>query len=248
LGGIQPSRLRTYLQDALEDGPANDGLIQRFQIDVWPDPPKTWKLIDRLPNAEAESKARLVFERLARLSSDEPRLMKFSMDAQKLFDAWDTELETKKLRNPATHPALIAHLAKYRSLMPVLGALFELADWDAALGGGDEISLAHAQQAAAYCDYLESHAKRMYSCIVSPELRAARELARHIKEGDLGKRFTVRQVYQRDWSGLTTPSRVRSALDLLEDAGWVRFAPAEDGAGRPSEVYEVNPRLEVTEK
>ncbi len=36
LGGIQPGRLRSYLADALEDGPSNDGLIQRFQVMVWP--------------------------------------------------------------------------------------------------------------------------------------------------------------------------------------------------------------------
>ena len=37
LGGIQPGRLRSYLVDALHDGPGNDGLIQRFQLLVWPD-------------------------------------------------------------------------------------------------------------------------------------------------------------------------------------------------------------------
>ena len=31
-GGIQPGRLRSYLSEALADGPANDGLIQRFQV------------------------------------------------------------------------------------------------------------------------------------------------------------------------------------------------------------------------
>ena len=34
LGGIQPSRLRSYLADALADGPSNDGLMQRFQVTV----------------------------------------------------------------------------------------------------------------------------------------------------------------------------------------------------------------------
>jgi hypothetical protein len=262
-GGIQPSRLRTYLQDALDDGPANDGLIQRFQILVWPDVPDNWRLIDRTKNEEAESQVRRVFETLAGLSADEPILMRFSTGAQRLFDAWLTELETK-LRNRDTHPALIAHLSKYRSLMLVLSALFELADWaagqpnapgkvtvvgsDRGLGNEFEISLAHAQQAAGYCDYLESHARRVYSCIASPELRGARELGRHLRQGDMGRRFTVRQVYQRDWSGLTTPSRVRSALELLQDAGWVGPITAEDGMGRPSEAYEVNPGLEVTHR
>jgi putative DNA primase/helicase len=43
LGGIQPGRLRSYLADALEDGPSNDGLIQRFQLLVWPDTPADWR-------------------------------------------------------------------------------------------------------------------------------------------------------------------------------------------------------------
>jgi putative DNA primase/helicase len=43
LGGIQPVRLRSYLVDALEDGSSNDGLIQRFQLLVWPDTATGWK-------------------------------------------------------------------------------------------------------------------------------------------------------------------------------------------------------------
>jgi hypothetical protein len=243
-GGIQPARLRTYLQDALQDGPADDGLIQRFQILVWPDEPKEWKLIDRMPNAEAEAKAWLVFERLAAISADEPRLMKFCPDAQALFDDWLTELETTKLRTNTLHPAMIAHLAKYRSLMPVLAALFEVADWAADLGGGEEISLDHARQSADYCEYLESHARRVYSCVVSPEMRAARELARHISAGEFGKEsLTVRTAYRHHWSGLSTPSEVRAAAEILEDAGWLRPMSTEESVGRPAEAYCINPKV-----
>jgi hypothetical protein len=242
-GGIQPARLRSYLQDALQDGPANDGLIQRFQNLVWPDPPKNWKLIDRIPDPEAESKARLVFERLAALSSDSPKVLQFSPQGQELFDAWITELESAKLRSDALAPAMVAHFSKYRSLMPVLGGLFELADWAADLGSGDQISLAHARQAAALCEYLESHAKRVYSCITSPELRAARELGQHIERGDLGKQFTIRGVYRRDWSGLSTPTLARAAAELLEDAGWVRPVALGQTVGRPSETFDVNPAV-----
>ena len=43
LGGIQPGRLRSCLADALKDGPSNDGLIQRFQLLVWPDTEPDWE-------------------------------------------------------------------------------------------------------------------------------------------------------------------------------------------------------------
>lgn len=49
LGGIQPARLRSYLADALHDGPLNDGLLQRFQVLVYPDIPKDWHYVDRPP-------------------------------------------------------------------------------------------------------------------------------------------------------------------------------------------------------
>lgn len=41
-GGIQPSPLTAYLRGALAIG-GDDGLLQRFQMLVYPDPPKTWR-------------------------------------------------------------------------------------------------------------------------------------------------------------------------------------------------------------
>jgi hypothetical protein len=65
-GGIQPGRLRSYLADALQDGPSNDGLIQRFQLLVWPDL-DTWEYVDRSPNIEAQELAARVFRRLVEM-------------------------------------------------------------------------------------------------------------------------------------------------------------------------------------
>ena len=131
--------------------------------------------------------------------------------------------------------------------MPSFAGLFELAH-RASAGDLDDkvlITLEHAQQAAQLCVYLESHAMRVYSCAVSPERRAARELARHVQNGDLGCRFTTREVYFKGWSGLGDPDCARSALQLLEDAEWIRreaVVPSPAG-GRPSEVWAVNPKV-----
>jgi hypothetical protein len=43
-----------------------------------------------------------------------------------------------------------------------------------------KIRLDQARRAAAWCEYLESHARRVYSCEVTAQLRAARELAEKI--------------------------------------------------------------------
>ena len=108
-----------------------------------------------------------------------------------LFIEWLADLEGK-VRGNDLHPALISHLSKYRSLMPSLALLFELAD-RAASGALPEtadlfVSLEHARQAAAFCGYLESHAQRIYSCLTTPQMRAAQELAEKIKTRERSER------------------------------------------------------------
>src|SRR5208283_1921869 len=158
LGGIQPGRLRSYLAEALEDGPSNDGLIQRFQLLVWPDTEPGWEYVDRAPNAAYEEQAMLMFRKLVELEAEEPLRFRFAPDAQELFIEWLAELEAK-VRGDELPPALVSHLSKYRKLMPSLALLFELAAQ--AAGGGFEgfvgpisgdsskirtVSLRHAQQ------------------------------------------------------------------------------------------------------
>ncbi len=246
LGGIQPGRLRSYMVDALEDGPSNDGLIQRFQLLVWPDTAPDWNYVDRAPDEVSEQQTARVFRKLVELDAESPARFRFASDAQELFTEWLAELE-RKIRGDELHPALISHLSKYRSLMPSLALLFHLAEAVARGGDDDTVSLGHTQQAAAWCEYLESHARRVYSCIVTPQLRAARELADKIKHRKVGTDgfFSCRDVYLKGWSGLDSPEAVKLAAEVLQDAAWVRDVCGESsdplGRGRPSNRYEVNP-------
>jgi Protein of unknown function (DUF3987)/CHC2 zinc finger len=258
LGGIQPGRLRSYLVDAIKDGPGNDGLIQRFQLLVWPDTPPDWAYVDRAPNAAAEQKAALVLRRLLELEVGCQELYRFTPAAQTLFVEWLEDLE-KKVRGDDLHPALQSHLSKFRSLMPSLALLFELADragFDGYVGSplSDSekfVSLEHTRQAAAWCDYLESHARRVYSCVATPQVRAARELADHLRKRQIRNKdagfdwFAARDVYLKGWTALDTPEAVKAAIEVLEDAGWVRAIGSEPSAtgGRPSSRYCVNPRV-----
>lgn len=247
LGNIQPGRLRSYLGDAIEGGPTDDGLFQRFQILVWPDLPSDWQLVDRLPNEAALRTMEKICDTLAGLSAGDPVRLRFTSDGQALFFDWLTDLERKIRGDSGLAPAYIAHLAKYRSLMPSLAGLFELADRadGGTLAHEISISLERTKQAAALCDYLESHARRVYGCVVSPETRSARELARHIQAGDLPSPFTTRTTYLKGWSGIDTPERVRGALELLSEAGWVCRAESSSppSGGRPSEAWIINPKV-----
>jgi putative DNA primase/helicase len=245
LGGIQPSRLRSYLVDALEDGPANDGLIQRFQVLVWPDTERDWTYVDRAPDPAAEQLVTTIFTSLVAMDAESPSRFRFAPTAQELFMAWRAELEAE-VRSDELHPALISHLSKYRSLMPTLALLFHLADGTARGDIPELVPLEQAQRAAAMCEYLKSHARRVYSCVVTPQLRAARDLSEKIRTRKVGADgyFSCRDVYLKDWSGLNSPEAVRRAVAILQDSGWVResLEPGSFG-GRPSTRYAINPRV-----
>lgn len=251
-GGIQPARLASYMGDSLRDGPTNDGLIQRFQLFVYPDIPANWTYTDRPPNHHALDMVARIFEQLTNLAPENPVCFGFDNGAQELFIEWLTNLE-KQLRDPSEHPAIVSHLSKYRSLMPSFALLFELAErasqanFEGFVGSPSGhienfVSLKNAKLAAAWCAFLESHARRLYACIVSPEIQAARALGAKIAAGKLGIKFHVREVYLKGWTGLTDADLVRRAVAVLEDASWIQRKAPNDGPGRPAEEFKVNPR------
>lgn len=202
--------------------------------------------VDRPANANAEKHAERILRTLVEMNPENPRRFRFAPDAQALFVEWFINLE-EKIRGSELHPALISHLSKYRSLMPAISLLFELADQVASNFELDTVSLEHAEMAAAWCEYLESHARRVYSCVVTPQLRAARELANKIEKRKVAADgfFPCREVYLKGWSGLDSPESVKLAAEVLEDANWVRDATGGSGplGGRPSNRCKVNPRV-----
>ncbi len=234
-GGIQPNRLRSYLNDVQQD----DGLFQRFQVLVWPDYPRDTGYVDAIPNSQAQRNAVAVFGSIAAMDATNPLTLQFAPDAQKLFSAWLPALDSRVLSDDMA-PALRAHLAKYRSLMPAISLLLSLAD-----GCLESVSIHHAKMAAGWCEYLEAHARRVYSEQITPEQVAAHSVAKRITRG--WKRadgcFTLREVYRANWAGVTTPDEARAALNVLCEYGWVRKVPVQDAPGRPSETYEINPHI-----
>jgi hypothetical protein len=251
LGGIQPGPLESYLRDVF-GGRGDDGLIQRFQLAVWPDVAGQWRNVDRWPDAAARGRAIEVFQRLNRLEAatvsaeeltpEEVPFLRFDSAAQELFDGWRAALE-QRLRAEDEHPVLQSHLAKYRSLMPSLALILHLIDGvDRGVGG--PVSVAAAERAAAWCQYLEAHARRLYATVTDRVRVAAALLASRIARGRLASPFTAREVYRNDWTGLTEPRVVGEALECLRELGWIRpeAAIARDG-GRPTVRFHVNPRV-----
>jgi hypothetical protein len=238
-GGIQPARLRGYLADALKDGPSNDGLVQRFQLMVWPDIPPACRYVDRQPDTDALECAGQVYHRIAAMEAEDPLRLQFDNEAQALFEQWFTDLE-QRIRGEEIAPVMQAHLAKYRSLMPALALLFALAD-----GHTDCVPISQARLACDWCDYLETHANRVYSAQVRPEQHAAIALSKKLAKGWKREEgfFTVRDVYRSGWTALDSPDAARGALLVLEEYGWVRRETDAQTPGRPSETYRINPRI-----
>jgi putative DNA primase/helicase len=249
LGGIQPGPLHAYLHDTFAGG-GDDGLVQRFQLAVFPDPPPRWRNVDRGPDAAAKTRAFTIYRRLDRLdpaavgahelTPEERPFVRFAAEAQELFDAWRAELEAK-LRGEDDHPVLLSHLAKYRSLMPSLALIFHLIDV-VDRGVSEPVSRAAAEQAAAWCAYLEAHARRLYATVTEPTRVAAALLARKLTRRRLPSPFTARDVYRNAWTGLAEPRVVRGALEVLNELGWIRsdHVQAVDG-GRPTVRFHMNP-------
>jgi putative DNA primase/helicase len=61
VGGIQPGPLTRYVRGAFS-GERADGLLQRFQLSVWPDP-ETFEYVDRWPDGKAKQAAADLFAR-----------------------------------------------------------------------------------------------------------------------------------------------------------------------------------------
>ncbi|MEJ8821519.1 YfjI family protein [Variovorax humicola] len=237
LGGIQPGRIQSYVRDAVSGGAGDDGLLQRFGLTVWPDVSGDFKNVDQWPDTPAKQMAGDVFDRLGAIgTTGEPRIWRFDPPAQGLFNEWREPFE-REIRSDEIHPALIAHLSKYRKLIPALALVFAMIE----VTDAGVITESHLTRALAWSDYLRSHAERLYSAAVMPETSAAKTLLSKIVAGALGSTFTPREVAVKHWTGLTTPDAVRKAAELLADYDWLRGGVVRTG-GRPSERYEVNPR------
>jgi Protein of unknown function (DUF3987) len=250
LGNTQPSRISEYVRRANSDGAGGDGLIQRFGLMVWPDPPGEWRNVDRYPDSAARESAWQVFARMAELDLntalkigghkgqvDKVPFLRFDEEAATEFLGWREDLEAR-LRSGDISPALEGHIAKYRKLVPALALVDHLAD-----KFNGPVGIESLLKALALSKYLESHARRVYSASSTVEIGAAKAIAAHIQKGDLVDGFTARDVHQHDWSGLTDRNHVQLGLDLLADLDHLaaKTASGTDWGGRPKVVYTINP-------
>lgn len=255
-GGIQPDKLTGYLEQAAK-ALANDGMLQRFQMLVYPDH-RPWEWRDRVPDKDVRDRAFAVFDALAEFdpeawgaapADDFAKFPHFRFDeaAQEVFIGWSGELHRTKLRGEE-HPVIAQHLAKFDKLFPSLALILHLAEC-AATGQRGAVTVESALRAAAWCEYLEAHARRCYGLLADDGLRAAQALADKVRQGKLQDGFTARDVRRNQWRNLTTDEAVQAALDWLEDENWLRadeVGGVGPGTGRRTWRYSINPKATKT--
>jgi Protein of unknown function (DUF3987) len=250
LGGTQPGRIADFVERSIDGGQGDDGMLQRFGLAVWPDS-GAWREVDRYADGLARQSAFAVFQRLNALDPyavgavqdqyDPIPHLKFDSEAQEVFSTWHRHLETCVLRGDDNlSTALKGHFSKYRKLVPALALINHLVDDRDDCG---DIGKGAIERAIDFSRYLETHARRIYASGAQNEAAAAKAILTHVKRGDLREGFTAREVHQRGWSNLSSIDRVKAALDLLVDLGWLadKVVKRLEG-GRPTVTYLINPR------
>lgn len=253
LGTTQPGKLNEYIQDAIRGGTGDDGLIQRFQLAVFPQPSKQWENVDRKPDLKAREAVNKIFRSLVSLEdeifavtdkddSSEIPFVRFNAEAQELFNDWLKKLEHRLRSGEILSPTLEAHLGKFRSLVPSLALIDFLVELVDGRTLEEAVPRHSVKRAIGWAEFLEAHASKIYSAAVQPEIHAAHALAEKIKRGKVKDGSSVRDIYRHHWSLLDTSLKVDAALAVLEEGHWVRVIEVPTG-GAPKEIVRINPAL-----
>ena len=257
IGGIQPGKLERYVREAVQHGVGDDGLLQRFSLMVYTDLTETWQHIDRPPDLDAYAKLCAIVDKLDDLSKvflergltkdpeQEAFHFRFSDGAQKIFDnecltQLEQRLRTKEIENDAYR----SHLAKFKKMVPTLALIFHLIDLNKSEMTPYFIEEKSINLALEWADYLELHAKKIYSFALNPEIYSAHALANKINAGKVKDGMTLREIYRPEWTNLKNAAEVFRAIEVLESCGWAKVEEVRNQrGGAPSEVIRINPAV-----
>lgn len=270
IGGLQPDKLEMYLEKTMR-GLGNDGLMQRFQMMIYPDPLPRIKENDIAVDKDSRNAVYALFESVDNLFTDslvsygahEPNefynrpYFRFDSNAYPVFMEWYNDLQNKA--DEAEHDVVTQHLLKYGRLIPALALIFHLVDCieiGKRLGG---VSLNALQAAIAWGDMLETHMLRVYSCITDNSHLKASLLSKKIlemlkkpsdktdKTNWVSHGFTARSFKRKNWKGINDDDAIQTALDVLIENEWLNYKQVESTGqgGRPTERYFINPNLKA---
>lgn len=256
LGSIQPGPLADLL-DAQRG--AGDGLLQRFQVFVWPDslPEFDQNAQREAVSAEGREAAAAVLAELGTLTpeslgstypSGSPAPLTYTPEAQAVFDTWERQ-HAAQVRDMSRGEAYRAHLGKQPGTFARLALIFHALDV-AALGVGQHphparVGAEAAALAAVWCEYLTPHAKKLWREGRRGDVVDAQTVLGYVERGrilDGQKVAEARRVLAEGKAGMTG-QRLEAALKVLETCGAVRVETSTPGkkGGAPSKTLRVHP-------
>lgn len=242
IGCIPPAPLQRYLCEAMGRGVSADGLMQRFQLVCYPNRQGTFTLSDKVMPPAIETKIQEVVKKLDTEFSGQPCQLTFSDEAQMCFDQWLVAHENDT--RCGAHPLhWESHLGKQAKVVAVFVII--LHRLKAATTGVLEalVSLDTLQSALKAQTYYLGHARRCYDSIVGGAVSDSEIILGLIRQKRLPQRFKAQDIYHQGLGGLADSGRVRNALDLLQDYGWVISIKEGSGSGRYHEFWITHPSI-----
>ena len=268
VGGIQPNKLERYLEKTIK-GLDNDGMMQRFQLAVYPDHIKGLKEKDIAPDKETRQ---IVYDLLETIDNmtvgdflkyganppddyHKRPYYRFTDEAFHTFMNWYDEVKAKA--DECEHSVIAEHMAKYPKTIASLALIFHLVDCIEHQANLGSVGMTALNAALAWHEMLESHMNRIYSIVTDSANTKASYLADKIinmvKRGAdktdetdwISYGFTARQLIRKGWKGLTDADDVLNALEVLVENNWLSWheIPSTGQGGRPTERYSINSRL-----
>lgn len=257
LGGIQPGPLADVL-DAQRG--AGDGLLQRFQVFIWPDIfPEFDQAAQREPVSEAlREAAAAVLDGLGTLTPESlgsvypsggPAPLLYTPEAQAVYDAWERQ-HAQALKDLSRGEAYRAHISKQPATFARLALIFHALDV-VTLGSAHpqpaRVGAEAAALAAVWCEYLAAHARKLWREGRRADVLDAQTVLGYVERGrvcDGHKVADVRRVLAEGKAGMTGP-RLDAALKVLSECGAARVEvstpPGGKAGGRPVKTLRVHP-------
>lgn len=241
LGCIQPDRLKPLLK-ARASGESHDGFFERFQMIIYDCTPSCYT--DLQADQKLLNKMQHIFCCLASLYENGVNTtFNFSTEAQNLWDCWASRQCDLTQHADISDQAV---LGKYPSLVAKLSMIFqlfseaELVFEHTRFVPSAEVGLRSLQMAIELSSLLLSHNRRIQDVFADEtEIRPAELLLKNLHK--LPDRFSFRDLYRKKWRGLSQHDDCQSALNILEQHGYIRSNTIDGCNGRSLIRYEVHP-------
>ncbi|MBS0651074.1 MAG: DUF3987 domain-containing protein, partial [Verrucomicrobia bacterium] len=167
--------------------------------------------------------------------------IRFSSDAQAHFDKWLVANENSA--RSGKHPGYWeSHLGKQSKVVAVLTIIIHRLKEILINVGSEEVCLDTLQSALQIQSYYLDHARRCYESVSGGSVADAEIILDLLRQKRLHHRFKAQDIYHQGLGGLSDSARVRAALDLLKDYGWVALEKIGGESGRDSQYWNLHPR------